>query len=65
MVDFLNPEIKSKKILSPKDWTIDYSWIKEGSCRWLDENEVNWYDLEEELYEKVKDYFRFKLGKKI
>ena len=43
MVDFLNPEIKSKKILSPKDGTIDYSWIKEGSCRWLDENEVYWF----------------------
>ena len=33
--------------------------------KFVNENEVNWYDLEGDLYEQVKDYFRFKLGKKI
>ena len=43
MVDFLHPEIKNKKILDPKEGTIDYFWVKEDSCRWLNENEVYWF----------------------
>lgn len=29
------------------------------------ETKANWYDLEKELYEQVKDFLRFHLGKKL
>jgi hypothetical protein len=53
---------KNLKIIeSNEGFDIIYQMLR----KFVNENEVNWYDLEEELYEQVKDYLRFKLGKKI
>ena len=55
MVDFLHPEIKNKKILSPLDGTIDYSWIKPDSCDWLNQWGMYWFAKRNQLFSVVKD----------
>ena len=50
-----------KTIKSDEGFNIIYQMLR----KFVNENEVNWYDLEGDLYEQVKDYFIFKLWKKI
>ena len=53
---------KNLKLMKSEDgYTIVYNLLR----KFVKRNYVNWWDLRKENYLKVKDFFRYELGKKL